>query len=391
MKKNIFITTYFMEIGGVERSLIGLLHNIDYSKYQVDLFVWQHSGFFMNYIPKEVNLLKENHKYAAFAKPLRSVLFSKDILIGLARVYALLLNRKKHIFNNASVFSYVVKSMSPFLPKITSKQYDLAISFIEPHPWLCNQINAKRKVAWIHTDYTSVGVDTEYELPIWSRYDNIIAISDSAKDSFLKVFPTLSDKVLVIENIISLEMLESQSLREIELIKGKEICLCSVGRFSYPKNFENIPNITKRILNAGYRIKWYIIGYGTDESLIREKIKEESVEENVIILGKKDNPYPYIKFCDIYVQPSRYEGKSVAVREAQILKKPVIITNYPTAASQVMHRIDGYIVPMDNAGCANGIIDFIKNKPLQESIISYLKQHDYSNYSEIDKFYKLID
>lgn len=380
-----------MEIGGVERSLIGLLHNIDYSKYQVDLFVWQHSGFFMNYIPKEVNLLKENRKYAAFAKPLRSVLFSKDVLIGLARVYALLLNRRKHIFNNASVFSYVVKSMCPFLPKVTSKKYDLAVSFIEPHSWLCNQINAKRKVAWIHTDYTSVGVDTKCELPIWGHYDNIIAISNSARDSFLKVFPTLLEKVLVIENIISLKMLKSQAFCEIELVKGKEISLCSVGRFSYQKNFENIPNIAKRILNAGYSIKWYIIGYGSDESLIREKIKKESVEENVIILGKKDNPYPYIKFCDIYVQPSRYEGKSVAVREAQILKKPVVITNYPTADSQIKHKIDGYIVPMDNAGCANGIIDFIKNKPLQESIISYLKQHDYSNYSEIGKFYKLMD
>ena len=125
--------------------------------------------------------------------------------------------------------------------------------------------------------------------------------------------------------------------------------------------------------------------------MIKEKIREESVDNNVIILGKKENPYPYIKFCDFYIQPSRYEGKSVAVREAQILKKPVVITNYPTASGQIKHGLDGYIVPLDNEGCAQGIIEFLKNKSLQEEIITSLKQNDYTNQIEINNFYNLID
>lgn len=186
-----------MEIGGVERSLIGLLHSIDYSKYQVDLFIWQHSGYFMKYIPQQVNVFPENRKFAAFAKPLCSVIFSKDFFIGLARVRALLFNRTTHIFNNASVFTYVVRSMKPFLPQITLKKYDLAISFIEPHAWLYDRIKAKRKVAWIHTDYTSVGIDKSCELPIWNQYDQIISISGSVRDAFLVVFPSLRNKVQI--------------------------------------------------------------------------------------------------------------------------------------------------------------------------------------------------
>ena len=124
--------------------------------------------------------------------------------------------------------------------------------------------------------------------------------------------------------------------------------------------------------------------------MIRHKIAENGMEKNVIILGKKDNPYPYIKACDIYVQPSRYEGKSVTVREAQILCKPVVITNYPTAKSQIQDGIDWVIVPMDNDGCAKGIVDFINNKNLQNSIIDYLKTHDYGNESEIEKIYNLL-
>ena len=114
------------------------------------------------------------------------------------------------------------------------------------------------------------------------------------------------------------------------------------------------------------------------------------MEEHVIILGKKDNPYPYIKACDIYVQPSRYEGKSVTVREAQILCKPVVVTDYPTASSQIINGKDGVIVSLDNEGCTRGILDLINNKELQKSIIAHLQTHDYGNELEVNKIYSLL-
>ena len=115
------------------------------------------------------------------------------------------------------------------------------------------------------------------------------------------------------------------------------------------------------------------------------------MQSHVIILGKKVNPYPYIKKCDFYLQPSRYEGKSVSVREAQILHKLVIITNYPTANSQLENGIDGVIVPMDNEGCAKGILNFLQDIELQRKILTNLNLHDYSNSSEIKKIYKLME
>ena len=114
------------------------------------------------------------------------------------------------------------------------------------------------------------------------------------------------------------------------------------------------------------------------------------MQEYVIILGKKENPYPYIKACDIYVQPSRYEGKCVAVREAQILGKPVIITNYETSASQLENGVDGIIVPMDNQSCADGIIRLIRNKELQKKLVFNMEKREYTNANEINKIYQLI-
>ena len=144
-------------------------------------------------------------------------------------------------------------------------------------------------------------------------------------------------------------------------------------------------------MNYGIHVKWYLIGYGPDEILIKEKIKENKMEEHVFILGKKTNPYPYIKVCDFYIQPSRYEGKAVTVREAQILCKPVVITRFPTSASQLTDGYDGIIVDMDNDGCAREIVEFIKNKNLQEKIIQNLKSNDYSNSNEIEKIYELVE
>ena len=114
------------------------------------------------------------------------------------------------------------------------------------------------------------------------------------------------------------------------------------------------------------------------------------MEDHVIILGKRSNPYPYIKACDIYVQPSRYEGKSVTVREAQMLCKPVVVTNYPTASSQIKDGVDGVIVPLDNAGCAKGLARVIMDEHLQQQLVAYLQTHDYGNETEVEKIYQLL-
>ena len=165
--------------------------------------------------------------------------------------------------------------------------------------------------------------------------------------------------------------------------------LLSKGRFCEAKNYDNVPDICKSITEKGIDVKWYIIGYG-DDTLIRQKIKDAGMENHVVILGKRDNPYPYIKACDIYVQPSRYEGKSVTVREAQMLCKPVVVTNYPTASSQIKNGVDGIIVPMDNDGCAKGLAKVILDKDMQKRLTDYLKTHDYGNESEVEKIYQLL-
>ena len=195
-----------------------------------------------------------------------------------------------------------------------------------------------------------------------------------------------------IANILSPAFVRSRAEEQVDLsVFGDEaVKLLSIGRFTYPKNFDNVPDILHRIREQGIDARWYLIGYGGEESLIRQRIREAGMENYVVIVGKKANPYPYIQACNLYIQPSRYEGNAVTVREAQMLCKPVVVANYPTAASQIQNGKDGVIVPLENAACAEGIVRVIRDSQLQSRLIEFLKGHDYGNENEVEKIYKLI-
>ena len=398
MKKNILILMPSMFIGGAERSLIGLLDSIDYTKYNIDLFLNRHEGEFLNLIPDKVNLLPQIDAYTNFDRPIKDVLFSKNFKYGIARLKAKGDMRKNiKLGNEHNVWSslqFISNRLVPLLPNI-DKEYDLAINFLGIADVLGQKVKAKKKLAWIHTDYTKLVPNKKLDMDTYSKVDYIVTVSKDCENQFLSVYPMLKDKSLVIENILSEKFIRQQADEKIIDDKfdfdNDQIKLVSIGRFTDAKNFDNVPQICKYILEKGIDVRWYIIGYGGDESLIKQKIKEFGMEKHVIMLGKKENPYPYIKACDIYVQPSRYEGKAVAVREAQILNKPVVITNFETSKSQLKDGFDGVIVPMDNEGCAEGICNLIKDKELQQKLIENTKITDYTNKQELEKIYALLE
>ena len=369
MKRLLFVIHY-LELGGAEISLIGLLKALDYTKVDVDLFVYSHRGELMGEIPPQVNLLPEIPEYAQIERPMVDVLKDGYFRMVLARLRAkrefARYRRKNHPKDGSAVFAYVSKNAKTLLPPINpGKEYDLAVSFLAPHDIVLEKVRAKKKACWVHTDYTKVDIDTELEFRIWSRYDYIAAVSDAVSDAFLTRFPLLRDKVVTIPNILSVEWVRSRAEAlsvEAEMPREPGVTrLLSVGRFTEAKNFDNVPDVCRRIREKGVNVRWYLIGYGGDEGLIRQRIAESGMGDYVRGLGKKDNPYPYIKACDIYVQPSRYEGSPVTVREAMVLGKPIVATAFSTVQSVIQDSVNGIIVPMDNDNCAVSIAHFIQN------------------------------
>lgn len=392
--KNVLIISHCMELGGAERALLGLLGSFDYNRVNAELFLLRHTGELMSYIPKEVTLLPENKKYASLAVPFSQTVKNGAFGVALGRYEgkkkAIKFTQQKNIQNGEYVFiEYSHKYTAKFMPKISDKEYDLVISFLTPHYFAAQKTKGKKKIAWIHTDYSYIDIDTKSEFEMWAEFDGIIAISEAVKTAFMKKFPSLENKISLIENIHPAEFIKSQAEEfdvSGEMPRDGSVRVLSVGRFCEPKNFDNVPEICSMMPN----VKWYLIGYGADEELIKSKIAEHKMQDRVIILGKKTNPYPYFKECDFYIQPSRYEGNSVTVNEALILGKPVAITNYPTAKSQIHDGTDGVIVPLENAECARALNEFIADKPLQEKILNNIRKTDFSKSAEINKLYQII-
>ena len=397
MKPSILIFSQAMELGGVERSLLGLLDSIDYDRYDVDLFLMRHSGELMPYLNPKANLLSEIPQFASLAVPMASLIKSGQFGVLCGRLQGKLAAQrfdKKHTSDKPSItaLTYSHKYTLHSMPQISDKTYDLAISFLTPHYFTRERVKAKKYAAWIHTDYTALSLDHAAELAMWNKYDAICGVSKQASKSFQTAFPELVGEVQTIENILPKELICKQAEEsQADMPADESIALLSVGRFCDAKNFDNVPDICRRLVEDGLDVKWYLIGYGGDETQIRQKIAEAGMEDRVIILGKKDNPYPYMRACDLYVQPSRYEGKAVTVREAQMLGKPVVITDYATSGSQLEDGVDGVIVPMDNAGCAAGIAALLRDPERMQQLSENCKKRDYTNSAEVEKIYALME
>lgn len=395
--RKVVIASFDMEVGGVERSLISMLNNFDYVNNEVDLMLYSHTGDFMPMLNDEVNLLDEINQYSTFRKSIVETIKQGNLILGLTRVLSKFLAKVNGKSKNLSEYGiYQMQLMWKyailFLPKL-EKEYDIAISYLWPHYFVAKKVKAKRKIAWIHTDYSTIETDIDMDLKMWNKFDYIMAVSKECKNAFLKKYPSLKEKIRVMENITSPEFIRKMAEEDIEenIKEGDSFKLVSVARLSHAKGIDNAVKALKLLHDRGLtNIKWYVVGYGGDEEMIRKIIMENNLEDSFILLGKKINPYPYMKAADIYVQPSRYEGKAVTVGEAQILGKPVLITNYTTAKSQVRENIDGYICELSVEGIANGIEKLYEDKNLRTKLSDNCKKTNYSNSNELSNLYKLF-
>lgn len=395
--KHILIFSHALELGGAERALIGLLHALDYNRVEVDLFLMRHSGEMMADLPPQVHLLPELPQYASLAVPIKQTIQKGQLGIALGRLAgkaaAKRRDRQLGYDSGSSVgLEYSHKYTRRFMPAVGRREYDLAVSFLTPHYFVAEKVRAKKKIAWIHTDYSRIRIDRESELRMWDRYDHIGSISDTVSECFCRVFPELRQKLAKIENILPAAVIRKSALADCpaDMPDDGSLRILSVGRYCEAKNFDNVPDICRQILETGLDVKWYIIGFGGMESLIRSKIAEARMSDRVILLGKRSDPYPYIAHCDLYAQPSRFEGNSVTVREAQILRKPVVITRYATSASQLREGIDGVIVPMDNAGCAAGIAELLRDPEKRAQLSEACRRGDYANTMQAEKLLELL-
>ncbi|TLS35770.1 glycosyltransferase [Pseudalkalibacillus caeni] len=397
MKKNLLFVMPGLSAGGGEKSLVSLLAQIDFKKYNVDLFLFNHEGIFMEYLPKEVNLLSLPESYELFSAPLlqsvNKLLLNGKPLLAINRLRYFLANRIKENISEREQISW--KYLSSSLENI-NKKYDMAIGFLEKSStYFCvDHVNATKKIGWVHIDYDNLGMNPEFDLIYFEKLNNIITVSEECASILKKRFPTQKEKVEVIYNIVSPIMINKMAQEKDEDLynrKKDETVILSIGRLHYQKGYELAIEACKILINKGYNIKWNVIGEGEERNKLSKLIKENKLDDHFRLLGLNPNPYPYIQQADIYAQTSRFEGKSIAIDEAKILNKPIVVTNFSTAKDQIEDGKNGLIVNMDPNGIAEGIERLINNVTLKQNLIQNLSSLKLGTEDEIKKLYKICD
>jgi len=395
-KKSLLFVIPSLSAGGGEKSLVNLLSQIDYNLYNVDLFLLNQEGLFMEYLPKQVNILPLPETYKLFSLPLITSiikLFSKGkLLLAYYRLMYTIKNRKIKDLTRREQYTW--KYLAHSLEKLKNN-YDTAIGFLEKtSTYFCvDKVDAHKKIGWVHIDYDKMGMDPQFDIRYFEQLNKIVTVSEECANIFSKRFPSQRNKVEVIYNIVSPKVIHNMANQETNSLYSKktnEIILLTVGRLHYQKGLEMAVESCYLLQKLGYNIRWYVIGEGEERDVLTNLIKEKGLEQSFFLIGLKGNPYPYIKQADIYVQPSRFEGKSIALDEAMILRKPIVVTNFSTAKDQIQDGVNGMIVDMNPNAVASGIEKVIKNKEIRKLYVDNLSQLELGTEEEVKKLYKIL-
>jgi glycosyltransferase involved in cell wall biosynthesis len=347
-------------------------------------------------LPKKVTLLPEpeNYQYIdlSIRESLTNLIKKKDFKLAASRSMLgyLAKTEKSGAIIEQKFWRYLSKSLNDL-----QKIYDVAIGFQEKNPiYFCvDKVKAKRKIGWVHTDYNKLGTDLQKDNDYFNKLDYIVTVSEGLVGILKELFHDNENKIKCIHNVVSTRMIKKMSIEEIDFKKDSEssISLISVGRLAKEKGLDISLEACEILINKGYDIKWYLIGEGNMREVLEKAIDEKNLTNRVSFLGQRENPYPYIKESDIYIQTSRYEGKSISIDEAKVLAKPIVIANFDTAKNHIIDGVNGIISKMDAISVADSIELLIKQKELRTRLIENLNKEDFGTESEINKLYKLFE
>ena len=388
-KKKIAIVHGPLVIGGAEKSLINLLQYVDYTKYEVTLFLKDASGEMMNQINSAVKVSYwGKHIELDYKSYLLSNLKTGHIFSSIKSIYNRCLSRlfvKNWYYN----FKYYLKS----LPLLSEEYYDVAISYhslVRDDPMiLFNLLKSKKKIGWIHGACRHDKKGTYYR-PFskeYSQLDYLFCVSESVKSIFLEKYPEMRGKTGVMYNLQNFELIRELA-KEVTDVRFNGFTIVTVGRLSEEKGQEMIPEIASLLSAKGIDFTWYLVGDGSMKERIKNSLANNKMDNRVILLGAKANPYPYIMNCDLYVQPSFSEGFCVTTFEALVLKKPIIATDVPGMKEQFSEG--GAILCEPSIESITKAIIAYKNG---SSHIRVNKRNYDDNYNikEISKLYRVIE
>lgn len=394
MKKRILISIDSLRCAGAEKSLITFLSALDYNKFEVDLQLFQYGEVLEQFIPKEVNVLPTFSYTKFLKKSVLKQLLSFDLKKIIARWRYSITLRWKRKSSHTDKARFYWKSCKSVLPNY-DKQYDIAIAYAQSIPtfYVAEKVNAKLKLSWVNCEYNLSPENIKFQEKFYKKIDNIVVVSDAAKEVFKNKYPQFVDKMVVIWDMINADIIKDMANIETSTNMDKSVpCLLTVARLNKEqKGFDIALETCKILKDRGIIFKWYVVGQGPYREEMETFISQNNLQDVFIFLGTTANPYPYYKDCTIYVQTSRHEGFGLSIAEARILNRPVVTTEFSAVYNQMIQNKNGIVVKQDPSAVADAIELLLNNKDLYQEIQEFQKNEKKGNLEEIEKFYKIIE
>lgn len=384
-----------LTLGGAEKSLVTLLNLLDYDKYDVDLLLFAQGGAFQELLPSKVNLLPIPDYFEYNCIPwnnfIKKAKHPRKMVAQLR--YSILLRMKN--FNHIEKAALLWKSSHKCFD-ILPQSYDFAIAYAQGLPtfFVAEKINAKRKAAWINAIYRPQGAYLDYIKPFYNKFDFVNAVSDTVAQQIQETFALPPCKITHIMDILDADfaakMAEMPSGASADM-SGPGTKILTVGRLSAMKGYDLAIDAARLLVERGIDFTWYVIGEGALREELERQISGNGLQNRFILLGSRNNPYPYFKACDLYVQPSKYEGFGITLAEAKMFHKPIVTTAFEAVGAQFTNRKNGLIVDISAQGIADGVIRMLTDIELRTNCVRNLEKEKIGNTEEIEKFYKLIE
>ena len=376
-KRKVFIAIHQLNLGGAQKALISALNAIDYAENEVTLYVRK----------DRLDLLPQVNRNVS------NIIINQDHTRYYRKPYAVLLHIKSKIndwlkrsneSNDEKLKQYIVKKQIEFEKRHYFSEklsYDIAISYIQGYTAkaVAENVKAKRKVMFYHDSTDSLH---QLHCEIMHHFERIYCVSKGAQKAVQGFYPQYAEKIECLENYVDAENVRHKANEFVPDYPKDKLILCSCGRITPVKGYDLAVEAAEILKQKGLDFKWYFVGDGVDRPKIESLISEKQLEDHLEITGLQENPYPYIKNCDIYVQPSYEEAHPLSIIEAQILGKVIASTATVGGQSIINNGENGVIADINAESIAQKICVIYQDKTLQKTIRNNLTEVDYTKDSQ---------
>lgn len=378
MKKKLLFVINTLGRAGAEMAMLELMRCLPEEKYDISLYVILGQGELVRELPghvkvlnrkfRDTSVLSEHGRRHIQKTVVRSFFYNGRWFRKLYRLIRIAFEMvKKKNLQFDKLFWRMLSDGGEY-PK---EEYDLAIAYLEGGAtyFTADHVKAKKKAAFVHIDYENAGYTRKMDCGCYAQFDRIFAVSEEVRGGFLKVYPEWEEKTDVFHNIINRERISK--LADVEggfADSFAGIRLLTVGRLTYQKAYDVALQAMKKVKDAGYQARWYVLGEGDQREALEKQRKSLGLERDFVLLGAVRNPYPYYKECDIYVHATRFEGKSIAVQEAQVLGCAIVASDCNGNREQIEDGTDGILCGFSAEGISSKIISLIEDEGKREQL-----------------------